>query len=238
MKTILLDDDQCIIDILEPMMREISNDSVYCFTKSENLLRDLDEGKVLPELVLMDIKLGKTSGIDVAARILDEFPEAQIVFISGYDDYYLDVYDVDHIYFLRKPITEEGLRRAYDRAVNKGEDGGNQVFEFRFRQTSYMVPYRDILFFENNRRKVLLHTSKSHEPHIFYEKMDDIMPRLDKRFVRCHKSYIVNIAGVDIYRKGKFIIGSRNIPISRTYAKECQEAFENFIESGILHEAE
>ena len=235
MKTIILDDEKKTIESLDPMIREITNDNVFCYTKSEEALIDLEEGKVLPELVFMDIKLDKTNGIDIAGRILEQFPETQIVFISGYDDYYLDVYDVDHVYFLRKPISRDQLQRAYDRAVARIENSENQTFHYRYRQANCVVPYQDILFFENAGRKVRIYTKKSQEPYEFYEKLDDVMLRLDKRFVRCHNSYVVNLSRVDIYRKGSFVIGDQEIPISRKYSKLCKEAFDDYVNSRILH---
>ena len=235
MKTIILDDERQSIELLEPMVLEIANDKVFCYTKSEELLMDIEEGRVLPELVFMDIKLDKANGIDIAGKILNRFPEAQIVFISGYDDYYLDVYDVNHVFFLRKPISRAQLKKAYNRVVDKITNSENQTFHYRYRQANCVVPYHDILFFENAGRKVRLYTDKSQEPFEFYEKLDDVMLRLDEHFIRCHKSYIVNLSHVDLYRKGSYVIQEREIPISRQYTKACQEAFDNYLENRILH---
>ena len=51
------------------------------------------------DLVFMDIELGSKSGIELSGRLLRSCPDMQIVFVSGYDDYYLQVYDVEHVFF-------------------------------------------------------------------------------------------------------------------------------------------
>ena len=200
MKTIILDDERGIIDSLRSMIRDISSDETACYTQVEEMLLDLEEGRIVPELIFMDIKLGKVNGIDLAAKVLQDYPETQIVFISGYDDFYLDVYDVEHIYFLRKPITAEQLKKAYDKAASKRAAAGQQYFEYRFRQSSHIVPYRDILYFENDGRKVILYAKKEDgilgarsgsmaksldeapvNEHTFYETVDEVFARLDSR---------------------------------------------------------
>ena len=50
------------------------------------------------DLAFIDIELGDQSGIRLSNHLLRIHPDIQIIFFSGYDDYYLDVYNVDHVY--------------------------------------------------------------------------------------------------------------------------------------------
>ena len=68
------------------------------------------------DLVFMDIELGSESGIELSGRLLRSCPDMQIVFVSGYDDYYLQVYDVEHVFFLRKPVDSARLLTALETA--------------------------------------------------------------------------------------------------------------------------
>lgn len=61
----------------------------------------------------------------------------------------------------------------------------------RFRSSIHVVPMGEILYLENRRRIIRVHTSKN--DYLFYARFDDVMPDLDRRFSRCHRSYILNL---------------------------------------------
>ena len=76
------------------------------------LTGDVEDGEFQPDVIFMDIKLADGNGIQVARNLLRFLPSAQIIFVSGYDDYYLDVYEVEHIYFIKKPLQDDIVSKA------------------------------------------------------------------------------------------------------------------------------
>ena len=61
------------------------------------------------DLAFIDIELGDQSGIRLSNHLLRIHPDIQIIFFSGYDDYYLDVYNVESAYiFSRKKPVDPG----------------------------------------------------------------------------------------------------------------------------------
>ena len=209
---------------LEKMIKNISPDNVSICQKSDQTMIHIEQGDIRPDIIFMDIKLDEKTGIELADEILQIHPMTQIIFISGYDDYYLRAYDVEHVYFLKKPISEELLQRAYNRARRRIVQQHSERFVFSVKRNRHAVHYQDILYFENNGRKITLHGTNDVKNE-FYEKMEDLTKRLPSEFIRCHNSYIVNLNKVDIKRKEEFIVGETAIPISRKYAKATEEAF-------------
>lgn len=65
-----------------------------------------------PDIVLMDVLLGKENGIDLAKEMFPRTSGVAVIFVTGYIEYCTDVYEADHIFFLLKPIDAEQLRRA------------------------------------------------------------------------------------------------------------------------------
>lgn len=166
-----------------------------------------------------------TEGIRTAGLLLEKFPGAQIVFTSDSETFYPDVYEVEHAWLLRRPIDPKLLRKAWDRAMQRMGRWERVCFACEFNRTVYRIPYSEILFFENNSRKITMYTTDRKGEYPFYGVMSEVMPRLDSHFIRCHNSYIVNIDKVDTWTRTAFTIAGHKIPISRRYADEARDAF-------------
>ncbi len=64
---------------------------------------------------MIDISVDN-GGIQLAQKVLAVQPHSQIIFMASTDKYYLDVYSVDHVYFLKKPIEPVFLMKALNKA--------------------------------------------------------------------------------------------------------------------------
>lgn len=116
MKKVLICDDDIFFaegikqDVLEIMGR--ANLHVETFVLEEQLEFYVAEHPDEPVIVMLDVKLKNNNGVNVAKNLQRANPDTQIIFMSGYDDYYLDVYEVEHIYFLKKPVKRQRLKQA------------------------------------------------------------------------------------------------------------------------------
>lgn len=204
------------------------------------------------DLAFIDIELGEKSGIALSNRLLQLHPDLQIIFFSGYDDYYLDVYNVDHIYFLKKPVNADRLRTALQTAQRKILSLQDKFLTISNKQGVFRIPLQDILFLEKSRRLILIHTVDG-EIYKTYGKFSDFQDSLDTLFFQCHASYIVNFRYVSEMADRKFLVSPRAglyvaavhphherqgigesdaggsleqaIPISKTYYAQAREAF-------------
>ena len=61
-------------------------------------------------LAILDIELGRASGLDLSRTLLEINPRTNIVFLTAYPDYSLDAWETTASGFMLKPITEEGVR--------------------------------------------------------------------------------------------------------------------------------
>lgn len=228
---IICDNDQLFAeslkqDILEMNLEEVQSIELFPSGDAPEFLAMLEAEN--PPVILMDIKLGEKNGIQAAKRIQAVQPGAQIIFMSGYDDYYLDVYEVEHVYFLHKPIDKSKLRLAIERALTHLEASGKLYFVLSGKRTNVRLLLSRILYLEKEKRKIHVYTDSGE--YSFYGRFQDIESQLDERFLQCHNSYIVNIGQVQ--RMGErqfFFAGEKSIPISRTYYKEAKEAFLRYL---------
>lgn len=188
------------------------------------------------DLAFIDIELGDKSGIKLSSRLLRLQPGIQIIFFSGYDDYYLDVYNVDHIYFLKKPVDPDRLRTALQTAQHRIQSLQDKFLTISNKQGVFRIPLQDILFLEKSRRLILIHTMDG-EVYKTYGKFSDVEDSLNALFFQCHTSYIVNFRYISEMTDRKFLISPHTglgseplktqitIPISKTYYTQAREAF-------------
>ncbi len=193
------------------------------------------------DLVFMDIELGNESGIDLSGRLLRSRPDMQIIFISGYDDYYLQVYDVEHVFFLKKPVDAARLQTALETARSRLALARSEFIPISSKQGITRIPQAGIMYLEKSRRLILFHTSDG-ETYRTYGKFSDFSDRLNSFFFQCHTSFVVNFRYVSEMRGRKFIISPSltatgrietepeiEIPISKTYYNEAKEAFLRYL---------
>lgn len=239
-KICICDDDKNTLETLSEELQLINSENisreefeVVTYDTGSDLAEAAKEG-YRPDILLIDISLMNENGIDVAKNIQKYTPGCQIIFISGYDDYYLDVYVVDHVYFLRKPVKKENLKVAMDKALKKATEKRRQVFTFNSNGKIMVLPMDRILYFEKNKRKILIHMIDGSQ-YEYYGLMKNFVNKIpDKTFVRCHNSYVVNLNRVKGLMKEEFLLEEEiKIPISRTYSKAAKEKFVEYIHDSL-----
>ena len=203
---------------------------IITFSDGKSMLEDLEDGVLDANIFIMDIELGSCSGIKLAEKILDIRPDCQIIFMSGYDDYYEAVYDVNHIYFMKKPVCSEVLQKALFKAVEKLISQRDEFFVAENKSGKHIVSYRDIFSFERDRRKINVIGRDGTLLCSFYGKFEDIEPVLPNSFLRCHNSIFLNLAMVKSLENGCFIMrDGRAVTISRSHRSESQLAFARYL---------
>lgn len=181
------------------------------------------------DIILIDISLDN-GGIQLAQKVLAIQPRSQIIFMASADKYYLDVYSVDHVYFLKKPVESVFLMKALRKAASRLQEAKKSYLVISNKQGIYKVPLYTILCFESEKRKIHVYTQDRELS--YYGKFDDLLEKLDSRFVRCHNSYIVNLTRVCELSEKKFICeDGRVVPVSKTYYADAREKFLSYLDN-------
>lgn len=237
MRIAICDDNRAVAEELRNDILKLQNISADVFEQPDALI--FSAGDAPYDIIFMDIELGEESGIRLSEKLLNMNPDAQIIFISGYDDYYLDVYDVNHIYFLRKPVKEEKLRAALERAYQNLSANETQYIDITNRRNVIRIPQNRILFMEKNGRVIYIHTIDG-EVHRTYGKFSDLLSTVEIPFFRCHNSFIVNFDHVLELRNRTFVVGApshetpalskkHEVPISRSFYPRVRDAFAGYL---------
>lgn len=163
----------------------------------------LERGKDF-DIFFLDIDLKDMSGIDMA-RNLRQQSEAVIVFVTALKEYVFDAFDVQAFQYLLKPIDEEKFFKVLDMAIAECKTIKQaEPLVIRVKGIYRNIPRGDILYAENEARKVVLHLKE--EQISYYAKMSELEEILGGQFFRCHRGYLVNLGAVKGYDTGNIQI--------------------------------
>lgn len=209
------------------------NISVDIFYSGDALIYDIGEGN-LYDLIFLDIELGgKINGVEIGHIIRDEMDDyiTQIVYISSKNNYDRQLFDVQPLHFLQKPIDVSKLLNDIRLAI-KILGKGNKIFEFKNLRNTVKVPYKDILYFESKGREISLVSCKMQ--YTFYDNIQELSKVLPDFFIYPHRSYLVNYGLIACFKFEELIMSNGDIiPISRNKRKEIRNLQMIFEKKGL-----
>lgn len=133
---------------------------------------------------------------------------------------------------LLKPIehnnTEEVVQNIFDVFVKRFAEGASESFLVETREGKQYIPMGQIDYFEAKEKKIFVRT-KSRE-FGFYDTLDALQERLPKEFLRCHRSYIINMTRVKVLLTVQNMVQMEDdltVPFSRSYSKVLKEYWKN-----------
>ncbi len=147
--------------------------------------------------------------------------QMQIVYISEYSSYAMELFRVQPLDFLIKPITQEQMNDCLNKAMEY-IDGNRKTFFYQNGKECIYIPYGDILYFTSEGRKVKVITNSAVRE--FYGKLNGVLKEAPGQFLVIHKSYIVNREKVlrYTYEWVEFADGTM-LPISKAHRKQVRE---------------
>lgn len=226
MNIFICDDNRDILDYIDSILkRRLSNYNIYTYSKYEDLVKDINDIKV--DILIMDIVLNNKNGIDVVKENIDKFSNTQIIYITAFDDYIEECFETNLIYVLRKPIVEDKLMKAIDKAICNIRDVNKSII-VKVGKDNRKINIKDINYIESEGR--LIKFNLSEEIITVYGKISDVEDDLGLMFVRIHKSYLVNMDRIVNYTINKIELkNGKSLPISRSFSKSSKEIIFNYL---------
>lgn len=153
MNIILVDDERLNLDNLEYVIdKVIPNVPHESFSKASQALAYVQDHQI--DIAFLDINMRGIDGITIAKIIQERWPNANIIFCTGFSEYALDALDMNCSGYILKPVSEEKVRKALDNLRHPLEMGKR----VRFRCFGNFEVYLDgnPIWFKYNRTKELL----------------------------------------------------------------------------------
>lgn len=161
------------------------------------------------DLVFLDIEMPEMKGMDLAARLPSD---TLIVFTTAYSEYAAGSYELDAVDYLLKPINaarfDRAIEKALQRSVSRGHHSGaltSTTINLRADRRFVNIDSDSIIYIEGMKDYVRIHTDS--ENIISRITIKSLLERLPAdRFLRIHKSYVINIKRVKAFDISNIIL--------------------------------
>ena len=191
------------------------------YAEAKSFLFDYGEEKDY-DILLLDIEMPQISGIELAKTVRRDNSTVQIIFVTGYYDYFSDGFDVSALHYLIKPVNERKLFPVLDKAADN----------LNYRQRSVLlttadadikVSLADITYVESENVYVVVHTvGGNYRTRISLAKFAE---QLDDTFIKVHRSFVVGLKYIKkIARNEITMLNGDTVPISRGMYDEVHAA--------------
>lgn len=237
LRTLIVDDEPLAIERMQVLCAEMAQLSVVgTASDGEAALRLAD--KLKPDLLLLDMTMPGMDGLALARQLARRGNPPAVIFVTAHEDFAVQAFDIDAVDYVLKPVAQERLERAVDRAVGRRErsvaEGGEWLREF-------WVPHRSELLrieadhverIDAERDYVRLHVGQGDgqaRSYLLLQTIAGLEGRLDpQRFLRIHRSTILRrdlIRGLRHEGLGVWCVELDNgeaLRIGRTYLRKVK----------------
>ena len=184
------------------------------------------------DILFLDIQMPELNGLEFS-KMLSE--ETRIIFTTAFEQYALDGYRVNALDYLLKPISYTDFLQAVNKAVRWFELkqradsalSSNKAKDVIYVKSEYKVVQIElnrILYIEGLKDYIKIYLEDRSRPVLSLISMKAMEEKLPSdRFVRVHRSFIVQKSKIKIIDKGKIVFEKAYIPISESYKQTIQD---------------
>lgn len=199
---------------------------VVTFKSGEELLDFIEKGKSCP-INFLDIFMHGVNGVELAEKILQKNQNAAVVFTTTSPDFMAEGFQLGVVHYLVKPIMYHHIETALNRClryVGKAE----RYIELSVDREIRKILFSRIVYVEFQNRYCLIHTEDGVLKS--YLRLSDLEKKLtDPRFLRCHRSFLVNLDYVSSMSGYSFILADGcSVPVRREERASMKLKFENY----------
>lgn len=238
-KVAICDDTVSVTAEIEEMLMHIKKKKkididTEVFFDGKTLCEQIEKGSKY-DLIYLDIKMHEMNGIDAAKIIRKKDMKTILIYVSSYESYLKQLFEVEPFRFLDKPIDEKQFQKFFDKAYERIIED-SVFFRFKFNKEVFRIPIKDILYFESDNRIIYLITDQTR--YRFYGKLNAIeqcLKNCKTIFLRIHQSYLVNYNYIKRMGFTEIELFNKKIlPISDDKQKKIRDKYCSFVGGEIV----
>ena len=223
----IVDDEPLALDLLESYVNKTPFLSLTGkYSSAVQAMNELPEKKV--DLLFLDIQMPELNGLEFS-RMVDK--NTRIIFTTAFNQYAIDGYRVNALDYLLKPISYVDFLQAANKALQWFElvQKPDEI-ESIFIKSDYklvQIELKKILYIEGLKDYIKIYTEDQPKPILSLmsmKSMEELLP--PTRFMRVHRSFIVQKDKIRIIDRGRIVFDKTYIPISDSY----KQVFQTFLD--------
>ena len=219
MRTVIVDDEPLAREGLRMLLAEYEDIEVVGEAgNGADAIALASEAK--PDLMFIDMQMPGMTGLELVAALPIE---CSIVFVTAYDEFALKAFDVHALDYVLKPIDEHRFAEAIRRARKRFPR--DRKLAIRDGEAITYVPVEDIDWVEAADYYVEIHAGA--RSYLMRETMQRLQAQLDDRFVRIHRSRLVNrdrVREVKWESRGEMVVVTTS-GVALKVARSCRAKF-------------
>jgi len=231
MKIAVCDDSEydkyCLFNCLNGYCKDsFINAVITAYGSGESLLEDFKENMF--DMIFLDIYMSGIDGIETAKKIRAIDAQCLLIFVTTSRDHALDGFAVKALHYLLKPVSSENLAEVFHRCKNLLA-GNEKCIEVISERLPVKIQMKSIDFIEVYDKACFIHVGLNIIKT--YLSLEEIYSQLDQKFfLRCHRSYVVNMCSIVNVGDRDFILKSGNlIPIRQSEKGVIKKTYMNFV---------
>lgn len=231
MRIAICDDNQLEIEIFKERVEGFLkrkgdwNYEIKEYNKGYPLIEDVKEGMWF-DVIVLDMILEDENGLEIAHRLRDIGYKGNIIFWTSDRKHFREAFDVGAMQYAIKGKEYGRMYAAIDEVLSNMRD---EVLTFKTHGQLRRLEYNQIEYIESRARACHIFAT-DRKCYVTVSKLNDLEEKLsDKRFLRCHQSFLVNMDHIQS-AGDSFVMESGEVaPIRCRDAKQIREKYENYI---------
>ncbi len=228
-KCAIIDDEPLAIEVVQSFVEKV--DCLELLFTAQNPLEGLQRIKdQQPDLVFLDIQMPEIDGLSFFKTLTNP---PFVIFTTAYREYAVEGFELNALDYLVKPISFQRFVKSIDRVLeelNKRKPIPNPVATevldqeviFKVDKKIIKIPVDNIQVIQGLKDYIRVKTTD--QDLISYQTIKGMVEALpESKFVRIHKSYIVNLDHVKVVEGNTVQCGEHLLTVSRNYRKEFIE---------------
>ncbi|MCI9255867.1 MAG: response regulator transcription factor [Lachnospiraceae bacterium] len=202
-----------VLNFFRKKNREIS---LRMFSGGEELLSY--NGQI--DILFLDIQMKDMDGMETARKLRADKFRGFLVFITVLKEMVFQSFEVQAYDYLVKPVGDKQFEKTMERLYASMQNASEDSLLVQKGYEGRIIREDEIVFCEIIDRKIYLNLA-SGEVVDYYERIENLETKLNNRFYRCHRSYLINLKHLKGYKNGTACMDNgKEIPVSRLRSRE------------------
>lgn len=235
MRIAIVDDEQAQRDTLRTYLERFSAESGSRFDVKEFPSGDtlLENYHLVYDIILFDVDMPGTNGINTARQVREMDESVTILFITNMAQYAINAFEVEAADYIIKPIEYYDFAMKFRRAVKRAVRRSNRELTLDTVDGVRRLKIPEIVYVEALDHYLTYHMYHKNTGAAKLEVRSGIGEHeallKPYHFCRVHKSFLINLAHIDVIRTSEVVLNGVALPIGRRYKKNLMENYMQFM---------